>query len=77
MDKDKETQPVLLQELIDKNEKLLNEFKAVYKQDMHSLNKILSTYEDKLSSLETQIYELSFKIKHLYSELTREIPKEK
>ena len=42
-----------------------------YNTDMTTLNRILSTYEDELSSLKNQFHELSFKYKQLNTTLTQ------
>ncbi len=63
MTKDEVTEPeqLSLEEFIKKFE----QFKGIYVNDIQALNRILSTYEDKISMLEGQIYDLSFKLKQL------------
>ncbi len=49
-------------------EELTEELQALaakYNNDMTVLNRILSTYEDELSSLKGQFFDLSFKLKQL------------
>ena len=87
MEEDKVSEPIagetLLQDLIvnnknsieefdEKYDKLIKEFRLVYQQDIQMLNKILSTYEDKFTVLENQFYNLSFKLKQLHAEVTKE-----
>ena len=87
MDKEEAPEPIagetLLQDLIvnnknsikefdEKYDKLIKEFRLVYQKDIQMLNKILSTYEDKLVILENQFYNLSFKLKQLHATVTKE-----
>ena len=54
-----------LQEIIEEHEKKLKEFIIKYQIDIETLNRILSTYEDKLEIIEKQYYDVSFKLKQL------------
>ena len=56
-------------EKIDKTEKKLNEFIMKYQMDIETLNRILSTYEDKIETIEKQYYDISFKLKQLQTNL--------
>jgi hypothetical protein len=52
-------------------EKKLNEFIMKYQMDIETLNRILSTYEDKLEIIEKQYYDLSFRFKQFQTNLTK------
>ncbi len=52
-------------------EKKLNEFIMKYQMDIETLNRILSTYEDKISILEKQYHDLSFRFKQFQINLTK------
>ncbi|KKN76654.1 hypothetical protein LCGC14_0368510 [marine sediment metagenome] len=52
-------------------EKKLNEFIMKYQMDIETLNRILSTYEDKISVLENQYHDLSFRFKQFQINLTK------
>jgi len=43
----------------------LQKLATKYNTDMNTLNRILSTYEDEISSLKSQYHDLSFKLKQL------------
>ena len=59
------------EEVITDLEKKLNEFIMKYQMDIETLNRILSTYEDKISVLENQYHDLSFRFKQLQINLTK------
>ncbi len=65
MDKDKDLKPIKEVDLIAELTKDLQTLIAKYNTDMATLNRILSTYEDELSSLKSQFFELSFKVKQM------------
>lgn len=69
MDKDKVSEPIanetLLQDVIAELQKDIKNLITKYNTDMTTLNRILSTYEDELSSLKSQFFDLSFKYKQL------------
>ena len=52
-------------------EKKLNEFIMKYQIDIETLNRILSTYEDKLEMVEKRFYDISFKFKQFQINLTQ------
>ena len=59
------------EEIIDELEKKLNEFIIKYQMDIETLNRILSTYEDKIEIVKKQYYDVSFKLKQLQIKLTQ------
>ncbi len=59
------------EEVITELEKRLNEFIMKYQMDIETLNRILSTYEDKIEVLEKQHYDISFKLKQFQMNLTK------
>ena len=65
MDKDKVPEPVKKVDVIAELTKDLQALVAKYNTDMTTLNRILSTYEDELSSLKNHVFDLSFKLKQL------------
>lgn len=60
-----------IEQLRDNFAKSIHEFKTVYQKDIFTLNKILSTYEDKLSMLENQLFDLSYKQKQIIDKLNK------
>ena len=63
---DKEDVPKVKEiDLVEELTKDLQAFISKYNSDMVTLNRILSTYEDELSSVKSQFFDLSFKIKQL------------
>lgn len=67
MDKDKDPKPKKEVEVdvITELQKDIKNLITKYNTDMTTLNRILSTYEDELSSLKSQFFDLSFKYKQL------------
>lgn len=69
MDKDKVSEPIanetLSQDVIAELQKDIKNLITKYNTDMTTLNRILSTYEDEISSLKSQYFDLSFKFKQL------------
>lgn len=52
--------------------KEFDQFKMQYVQNMQSLNRVLSTYEDEITSLKAMVHDLSYKLKTLQQ--THNIP---
>lgn len=77
MEKDKVPEPIEEIPLVATHDTIVELQKDIknlivkYNNDMTTLNRILSTYEDELSSLKSQFFDLSFKLK----QMTQQSPK--
>ena len=54
-------------------DKTLQEFIIKYQVDIETLNRILSSYEDKLALVEKQFYDVSFRLKQIQNALTSQV----
>jgi len=59
------TNETTLQEVIEGLRKDFQSLTVKYNMDMTTLNRILSTYEDEISSLKQQYFDVSYKLKQL------------